>query len=80
MADPIGGFLNHGFAHMVHNRLRGVWVHGAPPEGSFIWAANHHSWWDPFVAAVLLSAAERPASLLMAQENLEKHKYLRRLG
>ena len=52
--DPVAGVLLRGFRVMVRRGLRGVWLHGEVPPGPFIWAANHHSWWDPFVAAVLL--------------------------
>ncbi|MGH8776014.1 MAG: hypothetical protein ACRDWI_12875 [Jiangellaceae bacterium] len=58
-------FLEHGFEVMVRSRLRGVWVRGEPPVGPAVWAANHHSWWDPFVAHVLVTRAGRRAALVM---------------
>jgi 1-acyl-sn-glycerol-3-phosphate acyltransferase len=65
---------------VVHAGLRGVWLRGALPRGPFVWAANHHSWWDPFVAMVLLHRLGRRPSVLMRQENLQRYAFARRLG
>jgi hypothetical protein len=88
--DPGGtGFLRRelparalyaGFDQLVRRSLRGVWLRGElPPPGS-VWAANHHSWWDGFLAAVVLAGAGRPAALLMDAENLAGFGFLRPLG
>ncbi len=78
--DPIAHALRRGFAGMVRRGLRGVWVRGQPPPGPFVWAANHHSWWDPFVASVLLDRWGRTACLIMQQDNLQRYSFTRRLG
>jgi hypothetical protein len=65
---------------MVRAGLRGVWLRGEVPAGPSVWAANHHSWWDPFVAAAVLRRLDRPACLLMSQENLDRYAFARRLG
>ncbi len=65
---------------MLRSGLRGVWLRGELPGGPFVWAANHHSWWDPFVAAAILRRNDRPACLLMGQENLSRYGFVRRLG
>jgi 1-acyl-sn-glycerol-3-phosphate acyltransferase len=80
MADPLGGALRRGLRHMVRRGLRGVWQRGDLPAGPFVWAANHHSWWDPFVAAVVLGQNGRAGCLMMAQENLDRFGFARRLG
>jgi 1-acyl-sn-glycerol-3-phosphate acyltransferase len=78
--DPIARALRRGFAGMVRRGLRGVWVRGQPPPGPFVWAANHHSWWDPFLASVLLDRWGRAPCLIMEQENLQRYAFTRRLG
>ncbi|MGA8113049.1 MAG: 1-acyl-sn-glycerol-3-phosphate acyltransferase, partial [Actinocatenispora sp.] len=80
MAEPWAAPLRAGFGAMVRHGLAGVWVRGRLPTGPTVWAGNHHSWWDPFVAGALLRRAGRRAGLLMRQDNLERHPYLRGLG
>jgi len=60
--------------------MRGVWVRGNPPVGPAVWAANHHSWWDPFVAHALLGLAGRDTGVVMDDENLAAFPFLRRVG
>jgi 1-acyl-sn-glycerol-3-phosphate acyltransferase len=69
--------MRAGFVEMSRRGLRGLWVDGPVPRGPFVWAANHHSWWDPFLASVVL---QRRASLIMLQDNLDRFAFLRRLG
>lgn len=78
--DPVAGFLRTGFGFLVRRRLRGVWLRGEPPAGPFVWASNHHGWWDAFVAAVVLWSRGREITVLMDPVNLERFAYLRRLG
>jgi 1-acyl-sn-glycerol-3-phosphate acyltransferase len=80
MADPIAAALRAGLGRLVRANLRGVWLRGALPAGSFVWAANHHSWWDPFVAGAVLASAGRSAGLLMKSDNLSRYAFARRLG
>lgn len=72
--------LRRGFATMLRRGLRGVWWRGTLPDRPFVWAANHHSWWDPFLASAVLDRAGRPACLLMAQDNLARFGFARQLG
>ncbi|HEY7595130.1 MAG TPA: lysophospholipid acyltransferase family protein [Actinophytocola sp.] len=65
---------------LVRRGLRGVWLRGVPPAGPFVWAANHHSWWDPFVAAVVLGRLHRAPCVLMDQDNLDRFGVARLLG
>jgi hypothetical protein len=78
--DPVADVLRHGFQAMVRRHLRGVWIRGDLPAGPFVWAANHHSWWDPFVAEVVLRWAGRRGCLIMLEENLRRFGFARRLG
>jgi hypothetical protein len=78
--DPIAEMMRHGFHAMVRRNLRGVWIRGDLPTGPFVWAANHHSWWDPFVAEVVLRGAGRRGCLIMLEQNLRRFGFARRLG
>jgi 1-acyl-sn-glycerol-3-phosphate acyltransferase len=78
--DPIAEMMRHGFLAMVRRNLRGVWLRGDLPTGPFVWAANHHSWWDPFVAEVVLRGESRRGCLIMLEENLRRFGFARRLG
>lgn len=75
-----GASLRFGLDRLVRGGVRGVWVRGTLPEGPVVWAANHHSWWDGFVAVSLLRADARDFALLMDAENLEAFAFLRRGG
>lgn len=72
--------LGFGFEQLVRRGLRGVWVRGELPSGGCVWAANHQSWWDGFVAAAVLREQRRPAALLMDGDNLGDYKFLTGLG
>lgn len=65
---------------LVRHELRGVWLRGDPPEGAFVWAANHHSWWDPFLAAVVLGRMNRSVAVLMDSTGLRRFRVARLLG
>lgn len=78
--DAVAGALRRSLLRMVRRGLRGVWLRGELPAGPFVWAANHHSWWDPFVASALLDRLGRAACLIMLQENLDRYQLVRRLG
>lgn len=65
------------FRRLVTGGLRGIWVRGDLPSGPHAYAANHHSWWDPFVANAVLHG--RRTGLVMEQANLAAFRPLRRL-
>ena len=64
----------------VRSGLAGVWVRGRLPAGPLVWAANHHSWWDPFIAGELLTAAGRRMVLLAGTGNVQRYRFARRIG
>lgn len=72
--------LNFGFEQLVRRGLRGVWTRGVLPPGGCLWAANHHSWWDGFVAAAVLRRQQRSACLLMDTANLADYRFLGPVG
>ncbi|WP_034590680.1 lysophospholipid acyltransferase family protein [Hamadaea tsunoensis] len=80
MADPVGAVMRAGVDRLVRGGLRGIWLRETLPAGPFVWAANHHSWWDPFVAFAVLARLRRPACLLMRADNLTRYAFARRLG
>jgi 1-acyl-sn-glycerol-3-phosphate acyltransferase len=77
---PAAAALRRAMRFLVRTGLRGVWLRGRPPAGPFVFAANHHSWWDPFVAMVLLHHLRRQTCLLMWQQNLDRYGFARPLG
>lgn len=76
----VGAAMHRALDLVVRAGLRGVWLRGPLPPGPFVWAANHHSWWDPFVAMVLLHRLGRRPSVLMLQQNLDRYAFARPLG
>lgn len=72
--------LGAGFEQLVRRGLRGVWIRGQLPPGGCVWAANHHSWWDGFLAAAVLRRQRRPAALLMDGDNLSDYRFLTAIG
>jgi 1-acyl-sn-glycerol-3-phosphate acyltransferase len=75
-----GRLLDIGLTQLVRRGLRGVWVRGELPASAAIWAANHHSWWDGFVAAAVLREQHRPAALLMDGDSLDTFRLVRSVG
>jgi 1-acyl-sn-glycerol-3-phosphate acyltransferase len=75
-----GRALTVGFTQLAHRGLRGIWVRGELPSAGVVWAANHHSWWDGFVASAVLHEQHRPAALLMDSDNLRAFGFLRSAG
>ncbi|HEY2268640.1 MAG TPA: 1-acyl-sn-glycerol-3-phosphate acyltransferase [Streptosporangiaceae bacterium] len=64
----------------VRGGLAGVWVRGRLPGGPVVWAASHHSWWDPFIAAELLAGMDRRMMLLADVANVRQYRFARRIG
>lgn len=64
----------------VRGSLAGVWVRGRLPAGPVVWAANHHSWWDPFIAGELLAGAGRRMVLLADAGNVRRYRSARHIG
>jgi 1-acyl-sn-glycerol-3-phosphate acyltransferase len=75
-----GRVLGVAFEQLVRHGLRGIWLRGSLPPSPLVWAANHHSWWDGFVAAAILKHYQRPACLLMDSANLADYRFLDAVG
>ena len=64
----------------VRGGLAGVWVRGRLPAGPVVWAATHHSWWDPFIAGALINGAGRRMILLADVANVRRYQFARHIG
>ncbi len=66
----------------IRSAFRGIWLDGALPEGDegVICYANHSSFWDGFVAHVLAKRAGRDLYAVMEEQNLERYRFLTRIG
>jgi 1-acyl-sn-glycerol-3-phosphate acyltransferase len=64
----------------VRGGLAGVWARGRLPAGPVVWGANHHSWWDPFIAGTLLTATGHRMVLLADVANVHRYRFARRIG
>ncbi len=63
--------------------LQGIYARGAwdeLPERGVLFAANHHAWWDPYLAWLLGRRLERPLSGLMLTETVERFPFFRAHG
>ena len=74
--------LHTGLEQLVRRNLRGVWVRGEwPAPGPVVWLANHHSWWDYFVAAsALRSAGRAEVGVLMDPASIGSRSFYLRVG
>lgn len=68
-----------GFDQMIRANLRSVSVRGTLPRTPVIWAGNHHSWWDAFVASAVLRREHHTVTLVMDAENLASFGFLKSL-
>ena len=72
---------------LIHRSLRrglhGVYARGAwsaLPPGGVLLAANHHSWWDPYLGWLLGRTLNRPLNGLMRAETLARFPFFRGQG
>ncbi len=80
MTDPRRVALLAALRLTVRRGLAGVWVRGRIPPGAVVLAANHYSWWDPFVCLELAAQQRRGAALLMDAGNLRRYRFARHIG
>jgi hypothetical protein len=76
-----GAALRAGLDQLVRRNLRGVWVRGDLPLGGAVWATNHHSWWEFFVAASALRTTGRSdVGVLMDPANMGSRSLFGTIG
>ncbi|BDP43077.1 1-acyl-sn-glycerol-3-phosphate acyltransferase [Deinococcus aetherius] len=78
--DWVAALLQTNIRRSVHTDLRGVWVRGPLPQGGAVLAPNHHSWWDGYVLREVTWVLGLDFRVLMAEEQLARFPFLRRLG
>ncbi len=76
----LAAFFRALFRRSVRQGLRGVWVRGALPEGAFVLASNHHSWWDSYLLPVLFWSDRRPFKIVVGERRLREFAFFHRLG
>jgi 1-acyl-sn-glycerol-3-phosphate acyltransferase len=66
----------------MRSAFHGLWLRGAlpPPEAGLLVYANHTNWWDGFVVHALAVGAGWDAYCLMEEENLQRYRFLTRIG
>ncbi len=75
----LAAFFRALFGRSVRRGLRGVWVRGGLPEGAFVLASNHHSWWDSYLLPVLFWSARRPFKIVVGERRLREFAFFRHL-
>ncbi|WP_257454852.1 lysophospholipid acyltransferase family protein [Archangium lipolyticum] len=78
----LGWVLDGYVGWKFRSAFRGLWVRGGLPggEGSRLVYANHCNWWDGFVLHQVGKAAGWDAYCVMEEHNLERYRFLSRLG
>ena len=79
----IGGSLPFLIRRSLRRDLHGVYARGfsakLPPGGALL-AANHHSWWDVYLAWLIGQKLRRPLSGLILPETLQQFPFFRSIG
>ena len=63
--------------------LHGVYARGdwdALPQRGYIVAANHHSWWDGYLAWLVQGRVAQPLGGMMGEAQLSRFRFFRRMG
>jgi len=83
----LNGWIARSLPFIVRRSLRqglhAVWARGdwaALPKGGVILAANHHSWWDAYLAWLVMQRSNHEASGVMRGAQLETFPFFRLLG
>jgi 1-acyl-sn-glycerol-3-phosphate acyltransferase len=77
-----GWVLDRYVGWKFRSSFRGLWVRGTLPsgaEGRLVYA-NHSNWWDGFVFHQVCQAAGWDAYCVMEERNLERYRFLAKLG
>lgn len=79
---PLGWALDRYVGWKFRSSFRGLWVRGELPAGDTarLIYVNHSNWWDGFVLHQLCQASGWDGYCLMEEKNLERYRFLSRLG
>ncbi|QSQ20367.1 lysophospholipid acyltransferase family protein [Pyxidicoccus parkwayensis] len=79
---PFGWVLDQYITRKFRSAFRGLWVRGTLPTGDAgrLVYLNHCNWWDGFMLHQLSRAADWDAYCLMEEENLQRYRFLARIG
>ena len=67
----------------LRSGLHGVYVKGnwdALPQSGYIIAANHHAWWDGYLAWLTQQRVAQPLGGMMGEAQLSRFRFFRRMG
>ncbi len=67
----------------LRSGLHGVYTRGdwdALPQRGYIVAANHHSWWDGYLAWLVQGRVAQPLGGMMGEAQLSRFRFFRRMG
>lgn len=67
----------------LRSGLHGVYTRGdwdALPRHGYIVAANHHSWWDGYLAWLVQQRVAQPLGGMMGEAQLSRFRFFRRMG
>lgn len=67
----------------LKTKLNAIWAKGNwsdLPKDGFIFAVNHHSWWDVYLALLMHKQLKRKISAIMDDTQLNTFKFFRNLG
>ena len=80
--DGIAWYLPRAVSRAVRHDLAGVWgvEEAALPDAGAVLVANHHSWWDGYLAWLLARRHGRPFAVLVDEATLVRYPFFRRLG
>jgi len=79
---PFGRVLDEYVGWKFRAAFRGLWVRGELPAGEAarLVYVNHTNWWDGFVLHQVAKVAGWDAYCVMEEQNLERYRFLARLG
>lgn len=78
----IAWYLPHAVRRALRRDLAGIWGCGtgtSGPGGAVV-VANHHSWWDGYLAWFVAMHQRRPFAVLVHDATVERYPFFRRVG
>lgn len=82
LEPPIAAALPAIMRRALRRGLAGIWARaeGPVPDGGAVVVANHHSWWDLYLAWAVADHHGRPSGAIMDAAQLSRFPFFRRLG